>query len=189
MAAEARRNLVPIAEGNPTDVDNQMVVTPDEEDVPGDLHRALRPGPRDVRAEVVVESQEEFDQWIAEQKAAQAETAADPRRARDRFEVLPAALKPRNATKRCSASCSAAPSAYGLVVACARSRGSRSSDRANGLPHVIVPAITAPFGFLIGLGCFDLLVPLGRRRADRARGPLAARRPSWRATTSAGRSG
>ncbi|MGH2992859.1 MAG: hypothetical protein ACRDL1_04910 [Solirubrobacterales bacterium] len=24
-----------------------------------------------------------------------------------------------------------------------------------GYPHVIVPAITAPFGYLIGLGCFD----------------------------------
>ena len=42
----------------------------------------------------------------------------------------------------------------------------------------------SPLGFLVGLGALRLLVPLGRRQADRARGPLRPRRASG-ATTSA----
>ena len=72
-----KRDLVPIAEGNPTDVDNQMVVTPDEEGTFQVICTELCGlGHATMRAEVVVESQEEFDQWIAEQQAAQAETAS-----------------------------------------------------------------------------------------------------------------
>jgi cytochrome c oxidase subunit 2 len=72
-----KRDLVPIAEGNPTDVDNQMVVTPDEEGTFQVICTELCGlGHATMRAEVVVESQEEFDQWIAEQQAAQAQTAS-----------------------------------------------------------------------------------------------------------------
>jgi cytochrome c oxidase subunit II len=72
-----KRDLVPIAEGNPTDVDNQMVVTPNEEGTFQVICTELCGlGHATMRAEVVVESQEEFDQWIAEQQAAQAETAS-----------------------------------------------------------------------------------------------------------------
>jgi cytochrome c oxidase subunit II len=72
-----KRDLVPIAEGNPTDVDNQMVVTPNEEGTFQVICTELCGlGHATMRAVVVVESQEEFDQWIAEQKAAQAETAS-----------------------------------------------------------------------------------------------------------------
>jgi cytochrome c oxidase subunit II len=72
-----KRDLVPIAEGNPTDVDNQMVVTPSEEGTFQVICTELCGlGHATMRAEVVVESQEEFDQWIAEQQAAQAETAS-----------------------------------------------------------------------------------------------------------------
>jgi cytochrome c oxidase subunit II len=72
-----KRDLVPIAEGNPTDVDNEMVVTPDEE---GNFQVICTElcglGHATMRAEVVVESQDEFDQWISEQQAEQEESAA-----------------------------------------------------------------------------------------------------------------
>jgi cytochrome c oxidase subunit II len=69
-----KRDLVPIAEGNPTDVDNVMRVTPNEE---GNFQLICTElcglGHATMRAEVVVESEEEFQQWISEQQAAQEE--------------------------------------------------------------------------------------------------------------------
>ena len=45
---------------------------------------------------------------------------------------------------------------FGLVVALRAVSGLEIfQTEPNGYPHVIVPAITAPFGFLGGLGCFD----------------------------------
>jgi cytochrome c oxidase subunit II len=65
-----KRDLVPIAEGNPTDVDNEMVVTPDTEGSFQVICTELCGlGHATMRVEVVVESQEEFDRWIAEQQA------------------------------------------------------------------------------------------------------------------------
>jgi cytochrome c oxidase subunit 2 len=72
-----KRDLVPIAEGNPTDVDNEMVVTPTEEGTFQVICTELCGlGHATMRAEVVVESQGEFDQWISEQQAAQEESGA-----------------------------------------------------------------------------------------------------------------
>jgi cytochrome c oxidase subunit II len=72
-----KRDLVPIAEGNPTDVDNQMVVTPTEEGTFQVICTELCGlGHATMRAEVVVESEEDFQQWIAEQQAAQEEASA-----------------------------------------------------------------------------------------------------------------
>jgi cytochrome c oxidase subunit 2 len=52
-------------------------VTPDEEGTFQVICTELCGlGHATMRAEVVVESQEEFDQWIAEQQAAQAQTAS-----------------------------------------------------------------------------------------------------------------
>jgi cytochrome c oxidase subunit II len=71
-----KRDLVPIAEGNPTDVDNVMRVTPTEE---GSFQLVCTElcglGHATMRAPVVVESEEEFQQWISEQQAAQEEAA------------------------------------------------------------------------------------------------------------------
>jgi len=65
-----KRDLVPIAEGNPTDVDNQMVVTPTEEGTFQVICTELCGlGHATMRAFVVVESEEEFQQWISEQQA------------------------------------------------------------------------------------------------------------------------
>ena len=65
-----KRALVPIAEGNPTDVDNVVRVTPTQE---GTFQLVCTElcglGHATMRAMVVVESQEEFDQWLAEQEA------------------------------------------------------------------------------------------------------------------------
>src|SRR5918992_4843292 len=45
---------------------------------------------------------------------------------------------------------------FGLVVALRAISGLEIFQTEDtGYPHVIVPAITAPFGYLIGLGCFD----------------------------------
>jgi cytochrome c oxidase subunit 2 len=69
-----KRDLVPIAEGNPTDVDNEMVVTPSEEGTFQVICTELCGlGHATMRAEVVVESQEDFDRWISEQQAEQDE--------------------------------------------------------------------------------------------------------------------
>ena len=72
-----KRDLVPIAEGNPTDVDNVMRVTPTEE---GNFQLICTElcglGHATMRAHVVVESEEEFQQWISEQKADQAPAPA-----------------------------------------------------------------------------------------------------------------
>jgi cytochrome c oxidase subunit 2 len=71
-----KRDLVPIAEGNPSDVDNVVRVTPDVE---GEYSLICTEycgwGHATMRAHVVVESQEEFDAWMAEQEKAQAGTA------------------------------------------------------------------------------------------------------------------
>ncbi len=45
---------------------------------------------------------------------------------------------------------------FGLVVALRAISGLEIfQTEQTGYPHVIVPAITAPIGFLVGLGCFD----------------------------------
>ena len=66
-----KRDLVPIAERNRDGCRQPMVVTPDEEGTFQVVCTELCGlGHATMRADVVVESQEEFDQWIAEQKAA-----------------------------------------------------------------------------------------------------------------------
>jgi len=83
-----KRDLVPIAEGNPTDVDNEMVVTPTEEGTFQVICTELCGlGHATMRAEVVVESEAEFQQWISEQQAAQEDAAGSGGRGRgvDRF--------------------------------------------------------------------------------------------------------
>jgi cytochrome c oxidase subunit 2 len=73
-----KRDLVPIADGNPTDVDNIVRVTPDVE---GEYALICTEycgwGHATMRASVTVESQEEFDAWMAEQEAAMAETSGE----------------------------------------------------------------------------------------------------------------
>lgn len=68
-----KRDLVPIAEGNPTDVDNVMRVTPDRE---GTFQLVCTElcglGHATMRANVVVESEQEFEQWLSEQQAEEA---------------------------------------------------------------------------------------------------------------------
>ena len=67
-----KRDLVPIAEGNPSDVDNVMRVTPTQEGAFQVICTELCGlGHSTMRAEVVVESEEDFQQWISEQEAAQ----------------------------------------------------------------------------------------------------------------------
>lgn len=66
-----KRDLVPIAEGNPTDVDNVVRVTPNREGTYQLVCTELCGwGHPTMRATVVVESQEEFDQWLSEQEPA-----------------------------------------------------------------------------------------------------------------------
>jgi cytochrome c oxidase subunit II len=71
-----KRDLVPIADGNPSDVDNVVRVTPDVE---GEYAVICTEycgwGHATMRAKAVVESQEEFDAWMEEQEAAMAETS------------------------------------------------------------------------------------------------------------------
>jgi len=72
-----KRDLVPIAEGNPTDVDNEMVVTPTEEGTFQVICTELCGlGHSTMRASVVVESEEDFRQWISEQQAEQEDAAS-----------------------------------------------------------------------------------------------------------------
>ena len=74
---------------------------------------------------------------------------------------------------------------FGLVVALRAISGLEIfQTEQTGYPHVIVPAITAPFGFLIGMGCFSYWFRWAGGRPDRARGPLAARRTQRGRTTS-----
>ena len=71
-----KRDAVP--SGNPEDegIDNNFVVTPDEEGSYSLICTELcGTGHATMRAFVVVESQEEFDRWIAEQKQAQGGTS------------------------------------------------------------------------------------------------------------------
>jgi cytochrome c oxidase subunit II len=71
-----KRDLVPIAEGNPSDVDNVMRVTPTEEGTFQVICTELCGlGHAVMRANVVVESDEEFEQWLDEQEQAQAPAA------------------------------------------------------------------------------------------------------------------
>ena len=69
-----KRDLVPIADGNPTDVDNVVRVTPDVE---GEYSLICTEycgwGHATMQAKVVVESQAEFDKWMQEQEAAMQE--------------------------------------------------------------------------------------------------------------------
>jgi cytochrome c oxidase subunit 2 len=73
-----KRDLVPIADGNPSDVDNVVRVTPDVE---GEYALICTEycgwGHATMRAHVVVQSQEEFDAWMAEQEEEQAGTPAE----------------------------------------------------------------------------------------------------------------
>ena len=72
-----KRDLVPITEGNPSDVDNVMRVTPNREGTFQVVCTELCGlGHSTMRVEVVVESEEEFQQWISDQQAAQ-ETSAE----------------------------------------------------------------------------------------------------------------
>jgi cytochrome c oxidase subunit 2 len=72
-----KRDLVPIAEGNPSDVDDVMRVTPTKEGTFQVICTELCGfGHATMRASVVVESEEDFEQWIADQKAAQAPAPA-----------------------------------------------------------------------------------------------------------------
>ena len=73
-----KRDLVPIAEGNPTDVDNVMRVTPNEEGTFQLICTELCGlGHATMRAPVVVEPEEDFQAWIAEQQAAQEEAGGE----------------------------------------------------------------------------------------------------------------
>jgi cytochrome c oxidase subunit II len=72
-----KRDLVPIAEDNPTDVDNVVRVTPNREGAYQLVCTELCGwGHPTMRANVVVESQEEFDKWLAEQEPATPAEAA-----------------------------------------------------------------------------------------------------------------
>ena len=79
---------------------------------------------------------------------------------------------------------------FGLVVALRAISGLETFQTEDtGYPHVIVAAITAPLGFLIGLGCFDYwfrwaagrpTIPEERSQhgATSCRSPKATRRTS-----------
>jgi len=72
-----KRDLVPIAEGNPTDVDNVVRVTPTVE---GSYELVCTElcglGHATMRAHVIVESEGDFQQWISEQQAEQEDSAS-----------------------------------------------------------------------------------------------------------------
>ena len=69
-----KRDLVPIAEGNPTDVDNQFVVTPNRVGTYSLICTELCGfGHSTMQAKVVVHTQEDFDAWVAEQEPAEGE--------------------------------------------------------------------------------------------------------------------
>ncbi len=64
-----KRDLVPIAEGNPTDVDNQFVVTPNRLGTYSLICTELCGfGHSTMRAKVVVETQRDFEAWAAGQE-------------------------------------------------------------------------------------------------------------------------
>jgi hypothetical protein len=57
---------------------------------------------------------------------------------------------------------------FGLVVGLRAISGlDLFQTERTGYPHLVVSAITAPLGFIWGMGCFELLVALGPRRSDR----------------------
>ena len=67
-----------------------------------------------------------------------------------------AAIKTPGLGGRASASCSARRFGFGLVVALRAISGLEIfQTEPTGYPHLIVPAITGPLGFLVGLGAFD----------------------------------
>lgn len=71
-----KRDLVPIAEGNPTDVDNIVRVTPDKEGTYQLVCTELCGwGHSTMRATVVVESEQEYEKWLSEQEPATPEQA------------------------------------------------------------------------------------------------------------------
>lgn len=73
-----KRDLVPIADGNPTDVDNVVRVTPTEEGTYSLICTELCGlGHSTMQATVVVQSQEEFDLWLAEQEQDTEQTSSD----------------------------------------------------------------------------------------------------------------
>jgi cytochrome c oxidase subunit II len=68
-----KRDAVPATDPEEEGIDNQFVVTPDEEGTFSLVCTELcGTGHATMRATVIVESQEEFDQWLAEQAEAQA---------------------------------------------------------------------------------------------------------------------
>lgn len=72
-----KRDLVPIAEGNPTNVDNFVRVTPNREGSYSLICTELCGwGHATMQAKVVVHSEADFEAWIAEQQASQAEDDA-----------------------------------------------------------------------------------------------------------------
>ena len=73
-----KRDLVPIADGNPTDVDNVVRVTPDVEGEYTLICTELCGwGHPTMQAKVVVESPEEFEAWMADQEAEMEQTSGD----------------------------------------------------------------------------------------------------------------
>ncbi len=67
-----KRDAVPAGDPEEEGIDNQFVVTPDEEGTYSLVCTELcGTGHATMRAQVVVESQEEFDAWLAEQAEAQ----------------------------------------------------------------------------------------------------------------------
>ena len=73
-----KRDLVPIAEGNPSNVDNVVRVTPTREGTYSLICTELCGyGHATMQAKVVVESQEDFDAWLEEQVAATREEPED----------------------------------------------------------------------------------------------------------------
>ena len=72
-----KRDLVPIPEGNPTDVDNVVRVTPTRQGTYQLVCTELCGwGHATMRANVVVESRQAFEQWLAEQEQAPEDAAA-----------------------------------------------------------------------------------------------------------------
>ena len=69
---------------------------------------------------------------------------------------MPAALKNPGMTRALFGFFVGGALGFGLVVALRAISGLEViQTEQTGYPHVIVPAITAPLGFLIGLGCFS----------------------------------
>jgi len=71
-----KRDLVPISESNPTDVDNSFVVTPNRVGTYSLICTELCGfGHATMQAKVVVHTQEDFDAWVAEQEPASGDAA------------------------------------------------------------------------------------------------------------------